>query len=61
MSGNTKAVRWLLVLAYVGLLISLGLQRIEGGLKGNWSLVLLSFTIFSLAFLWDGIVRFVKK
>lgn len=61
MLGITKPVRWLLVLSYIGLLVSLGFQRFEGGFTGNWSLVLLSFGIFNLAFMWDGIVRFAKK
>lgn len=61
MSEITKTVRWLLVLSYLGLLIGLGLQRLEGGFMGNWSLILLSFTILNLAFMWDGIVRFAKK
>lgn len=61
MSGISKTVRWLLMLTYVGLLVSLGFQRLEGGFSGNWSLVLLSFAIFNLAFMWDGIVRCAKK
>ncbi|EKU75455.1 MULTISPECIES: hypothetical protein [Sphingobium] len=61
MAGISKTVRWLLLLCYLSMLVGLGLQRFDGGLAGNWSIVLLSFAILNLAFMWDGIVRFVKK
>lgn len=61
MSGTTKTVRWLLAFAYVDLLISLALQRLDGGFTGNWSFVVLSFAVLNLAFMWEGIVRFAKK
>ncbi|WP_150131284.1 hypothetical protein [Sphingobium yanoikuyae] len=61
MAGLPKMMRLLLLLSYVGLLTSLGLQRLEGEFTGNWSLVLLSFTVFSLALGWEYIARFASK
>ena len=49
------------MLCYLSMLVGLVLQRFDGGLAGNWSIVLLSFAILNLACMWDGIVRFVKK
>ncbi|SEI61563.1 hypothetical protein SAMN05518849_101294 [Sphingobium sp. AP50] len=56
-----KVAKYLLLLSYVGLLASLGLQSLDGPLMGNWSLVLLSTSVFSLAFICEGYVGRQKK
>jgi hypothetical protein len=56
-----KVMKWLLLLSYVGLLTSLGLQRLDGPLIGNWPLVLLSTAIFTFAFACESLVRREKK
>ncbi|WP_179042702.1 hypothetical protein [Sphingobium lactosutens] len=61
MAGLPKMMRWLLLLSYAGLFASLGLQRLEGGFTGNWSLVLMSFVVFNLALGWEHIIHLARK
>lgn len=57
---SPRLMKWLLAAAYLVLLVALGLQRLQGGLTGNWSAVLFSFTLFTLAFVW-GLPTWRKK
>ena len=57
----SKPARMILIAAYVALLIGLGLQRLEGGFSGNWITVLLSASLFGLAFAWDGMFSNLKR
>ncbi|SER63566.1 hypothetical protein [Sphingobium sp. YR768] len=61
MLALNKVTKWLLLLSYVGLMASLGLQRLDGPLMGNWPLVLLSISAFSLAFICESLLRREKK
>ncbi len=61
MTRLPKATRWLLAAAYLVLLIAIGLQRLDGELTGNWTTVLFSLSLFTLAFIWEGLARFAKK
>ncbi|USI76544.1 MULTISPECIES: hypothetical protein [unclassified Sphingopyxis] len=47
-------------IAYVSILIGLGLQWADGGFGGNWPAVLGGFTFLNLALIWRGFVTDLK-
>jgi hypothetical protein len=48
---SPKLTRWVLAAAYCTLPIALGLQRLDGQLNGNWSIVQFSLLLLTLAFI----------
>ncbi|AOR80856.1 hypothetical protein LH128_06607 [Sphingomonas sp. LH128] len=61
MASISKTQRLILIAAFAALLIALAMHRLEGPFTGDWITVVLSASLFGLAFMWDGIASYLKR
>ena len=55
MSTLPRAIRILLLCAYLALLAALIMQWLGDGLAGNWVYVLVAISLLSVAFSWENL------
>jgi hypothetical protein len=57
MATLPRAIRILLLCAYLALLAALTMQWLGDGLTGNWIYVLAAISLLTVAFSWESLAR----
>jgi len=56
----SKPALWLTIAAYLNLILALVFERLKGPLSQNWSMIVFSVTLLTLALAWPLLVRMAK-